>query len=686
MSKPSEKVFKILKGFGYAVKVYDETGNESYDPAKGVRFFVSSPNLMVTVLDNEVRLNKSNSVELQDIELLTKQLKNVSREYMMRYSLKVYGKAITPKDFSFEAKIKRDTTTEGLTMIKINEAMLGKLFGRIKTSYQTLGEVKIIYKHKVAVNENSPVSRIRNIKSIALEHAGVRYDYPCVHVDGARAMARHINEGGLFGDLAGTQILETSQKHRKLVEFVKYAKKNKLVSEGNATVYHLIEKKIKEIKSDLREFVSSKDYAAQRQKFEETRLNELQSDRVNQLKDDFTVKHFDAQLEEILPVINNILQEKEDYEKSLMEEIGKGLYINRSFEVPSALTFENTQAKFAYYLEEAANCLESAMVAGFLRQISEKLSENEDLEDFELNALKEAFAKMSRIERSELPTPSVVEQFEDRIQALGEEPVQEAGYRLQNHGKEKTDFDGSVKLDVQGRQIEIKYRGEQDAAYHGEPDTFDCPGWSEVCWRGPIDNMTCDITVDGQTMFDDYLMIDGESFSDFARDPKSRAATAGQMVIDIQNYIDESPDDDFVKTASMFLDQGFWEAVLSEFVKQARDIEDDMGDPTVDDREPPDPSDRDHEGWDIHGRYESIDSDLAPITEMPEIPMQDKLSQDIAELEATLGRKLTPEEMALFADDSVQDGDFGASEFEDEDYANADQGQMFDGENYFDAN
>jgi len=42
--------------------------------------------------------------------------------------------------------------------------------------------------------------------------------------------------------------------------------------------------------------------------------------------------------------------------------------------------------------------------------------------------------------------------------------------------------------------------------------------------------------------------------------------------------------------------------------------------------------------------------------------------------------------MALFADDSVQDGDFGASEFEDEDYANADQGQMFDGENYFDAN
>lgn len=641
MSKPSEKVFKILKGFGFAVKVYDETGNESYDPAKGVRFFVEKPNLMVTTLDNEIRLNKSNDVELKDIELLTKQLKNIAREYMMRYNLKVYGKAITPKDFSFEAKIKRDKTMEGSFMKTINEAFLGKLFGRIKTSYQTLGEVKIIYKHKVAVNEDVPSSRIRNIKSITLEHAGVKYAYPCVHVDGARAMARHMTEGGLFGDLAGTQILETSQKHKKLLEFVKYARKNKLVSESNANVYRLIEKKIKDIKADLREFVSSKDYEAQRTKFEETRLNELQSDRVAQLKDDFTVKHFDEQLEDILPVINNILQEKEDYENSLMEEIGKGLYINRAFNVPSALTFESSQAKFAYYLEEAASCLENTIVSAFLRQISEKLNCNEDLEDFEISALKEAFSKMSRVAREDLPTPSVVEQFEDRI-----DDIAEARYNLPDKGTD--DFNGSVKFEVNGHNIEIMYSGTQEVAIAGEPDSWDAPGWSEVCWRGPVQSMSVSIQADGHMVVEDYVLLDGEELSNFIRDRKSRADSASQLVIDIEDDREGLED-------PVYVDQGFWEAVLAAFVstKEVRNIEEGGFDPTVDDREPPDPDDYD--------RYESIESEEAPITEIhsPEVPPEDDLSKHIAELEQTLGRKLTPEEMELFVDDDVVDDKLG---------------------------
>ena len=45
----ADKVFNLLKGYGYAVDKFDKDGNIVGDPAEATRLFVEDPNLLVTL-------------------------------------------------------------------------------------------------------------------------------------------------------------------------------------------------------------------------------------------------------------------------------------------------------------------------------------------------------------------------------------------------------------------------------------------------------------------------------------------------------------------------------------------------------------------------------------------------------------------------------------------------------------
>jgi hypothetical protein len=49
MDTLAEKMFSLLKGNGLKIKIFDNDGNEVTDPAMGRRFFITSPNIMVTI-------------------------------------------------------------------------------------------------------------------------------------------------------------------------------------------------------------------------------------------------------------------------------------------------------------------------------------------------------------------------------------------------------------------------------------------------------------------------------------------------------------------------------------------------------------------------------------------------------------------------------------------------------------
>ena len=77
----------------------------------------------------------------------------------------------------------------------------------------------------------------------------------------ARAMARHIHNGGETFDTVGQTITEMAKDYRQLPEFVRYVKNSKLVNEDNQEIVELAVENILEIKSYFKRLQGVKSYA-----------------------------------------------------------------------------------------------------------------------------------------------------------------------------------------------------------------------------------------------------------------------------------------------------------------------------------------------------------------------------------------------------------------------------------------
>ena len=116
----------------------------------------------------------------------------------------------------------------------ITEASLGKMTGSRKSSYQPLADsVKIIVRHNKDVNEEVRGARSRNIHSILIQRGEEKFKMAENNLQAARAMARHLHNGGETFDEIGEAITDMAKEFSKLKEFVGYVRRSKLVNEDN---------------------------------------------------------------------------------------------------------------------------------------------------------------------------------------------------------------------------------------------------------------------------------------------------------------------------------------------------------------------------------------------------------------------------------------------------------------------
>ena len=61
----ADKVFNLLKGYGYEVDTYDKEGNIVGDPADAIRFYVDQPDLLITlnVPTEQIRFSVSKNTD-----------------------------------------------------------------------------------------------------------------------------------------------------------------------------------------------------------------------------------------------------------------------------------------------------------------------------------------------------------------------------------------------------------------------------------------------------------------------------------------------------------------------------------------------------------------------------------------------------------------------------------------------
>ena len=137
-------------------------------------------------------------------------------------------RTIQPKHSEYKSKINKMKDLEA----KLDEASLGKMYGSMKTSYQPLDSVKIIVRHGKAVNEEVRGARSRQISKLFIQRADERFALPHKSLAGARAMARHVYNGGEVHDSVGASINEMVNNIDHLSKFTRYVENKGLVNEA----------------------------------------------------------------------------------------------------------------------------------------------------------------------------------------------------------------------------------------------------------------------------------------------------------------------------------------------------------------------------------------------------------------------------------------------------------------------
>lgn len=218
-----KKLYGILKSPGREIKnvsMYDEKGNETIDPSKADRFFVEiqsvDPNLdtykILTAIRDEgqsshIDVKTPNLFNDNDFNTIENLVQHIRSAIGVREGIKVNWQ-------QFDKEI--DTREE--SMHNISESKdVGKLSGTTKSSFQRIGNAKLIVRHTDTVNEEKHGARTRHIKSLFVESKnGERFAYPHLHMTGARAFARHISNAGSNHDDIAKTIYQLSEDYLSL--------------------------------------------------------------------------------------------------------------------------------------------------------------------------------------------------------------------------------------------------------------------------------------------------------------------------------------------------------------------------------------------------------------------------------------------------------------------------------------
>lgn len=310
----SDEIFKILKGNGRSLQLFTTEGEKTIDPSEATRFYITDDRIMINVAEYSdkpgIEVNLSQGTDIDKVRPILDALRALSARNMAGYTLRTFGKEIHPRDFAYQAK--RDQKS-----MKQVEEGFSKAYGSKKSSYQTLENAKLIIKHKKAVDEEVKGARSRHIHSLFIENAeGERFKFPGKNLQAARALTRHVKEGGTPYDSLGQRIISLSEELYELRKFSNYVNKNSLLGEGTSDVFEGVRERMRNIKENFKTICSTRGYKRFTEEFKDG-SSDIAEEEISELRDKFTVQMFDENVADALPHVARIVNEISSKEKML---------------------------------------------------------------------------------------------------------------------------------------------------------------------------------------------------------------------------------------------------------------------------------------------------------------------------------------------------------------------------------
>ena len=239
--------------------MFDKGGQKTLDPHEATRFLARVPSSDSAIKDFQVLISLHDEDSSSHLDIKTPQLKNdedFDNIIKLKKSIQINigdneGLSINWYKFSHDIDVRDDE------IYNIKESRdISKPYGSTKSSYQMVGNSKLIIRHTDPVNEEKQGSRWRHIKNIFIEtKLGERFNYPHAHIAGARAMARHLANEGRFTDPVAKSILRMSE------DYVDLKRANRLMRNSDDTHGMPVKAALSNLSKDSKRLSGTKGYA-----------------------------------------------------------------------------------------------------------------------------------------------------------------------------------------------------------------------------------------------------------------------------------------------------------------------------------------------------------------------------------------------------------------------------------------
>ena len=317
--KISEDLFNKIKGRFSTVTIGDQDGKVITEPVNA-RFFDfayedegdklgkvsvslnddNDTGSLVIIYSKDFIQNENELVQSNWYNFL-KELRVFAKKRLLNFEVRDITKSnLEKKDYAYLAK--RSTGDDNM-----NES---KLYGTSKISYQKIGEARIVIKHTESINQETTTGRTQKIGKIYIESAdGERFRYPFKHLSGARAMARHVAEGGNTYDDFGKHIVGLSEEMSKLRKFKNYMGRSAVMAESLAGYVDIVKERIATVKKTIGSLQKPAYYAEAFAAFETPMMEDVPADVKENWIDQLTIKQFNEELADVFPYIYNLVSE-----------------------------------------------------------------------------------------------------------------------------------------------------------------------------------------------------------------------------------------------------------------------------------------------------------------------------------------------------------------------------------------
>jgi len=310
----AEELFNKIRGRFPSVTLGDAEGKVTNIPTES-RFFdfdykegdTSLGKVSITLSENSIEIMYSDNFVSEQDDLtkdnwynFLKEIRQFSKKRLMTFDTRNINKSnLDKRDYKFLAQNRGEET--------MSES---KMYGTGRVSYQKVDGARLVVKHTESINTEIAGGRTRSIGKIYIESAdGERFMYPFKHLSGARAMARHVAEGGKPFDEFGTHIVGLSEEMNKLRKFKSYMGRNAVMAESLAGYSDAVNDRIKLVKRTIESLQKPKFYAETFEAFAPAVMEDVPADVKENWIDQLTIKQFNEELSDVFPYIYKLVSE-----------------------------------------------------------------------------------------------------------------------------------------------------------------------------------------------------------------------------------------------------------------------------------------------------------------------------------------------------------------------------------------